>query len=90
MSFTPPRHQVRQVCRACHNVCFVPEGTEIDEQLGYRCEACEDADYERHHFDRTIAPAELIEPGVTPPEAQPTRGPFEVLSAQEPEPAEAS
>lgn len=57
----------RQVCRACNSVCFVQEGTEIPDE-GYRCEACENANYERYSFDKSLPHPEPADPFVQPSE----------------------
>jgi hypothetical protein len=58
--------QVRQECRACHNVCFVSADADgvappVPAE-GYRCEACEAAGYERYDFDKSLAPMDATEP----------------------------
>lgn len=67
--FAPQGPFVRQVCRACNNVCFVPESETIPTE-GYRCSACTAASYERSDFDKSLpppAPPATIEPGFIPP-----------------------
>lgn len=74
--FGPQGPLVRQICRACNNVCFVPENEPIPDQ-GYRCTACNEANYERRNFDKTLPPEKAIletpewsskiEPGFVPP-----------------------
>ena len=73
--------QVRQTCRACHNVCFVSADADgvappVPAE-GYRCEGCEAAGYERPDFDKSLpspeaAIAEPVEP--TPP-TEPSEAP---------------
>jgi hypothetical protein len=46
--------QVRHQCRACHNICFTPDGGPPEPAEGYRCEACEAAGYERYDFDKSL------------------------------------
>lgn len=60
---------VRHECRACKNICFTPLGPKVPDE-GYRCEACENANYERHDFDKSLPSPEaaIVEPvEPTPP-----------------------
>jgi hypothetical protein len=45
--------QIRHQCRACHNICFTPDGGPPEPAEGYRCEGCEAAGYERYDFDKS-------------------------------------
>lgn len=57
-TFDTINQQVRETCRACHNVCLV----DADEggvarpvpAEGFRCEGCEKAGYERYDFDKSL------------------------------------
>jgi hypothetical protein len=60
--FGTQANTIRQTCRACHNICFTPEGSPAIGTEGYRCEACEAAGYERYDFDKSLPRPE----GVTP------------------------
>jgi len=76
--------QVRQTCRACHNVCFVSADADgvappVPAE-GYRCEGCEAAGYERPDFDKSLAPMDATEPG----EATEATGDTEPIEATEP------
>jgi hypothetical protein len=50
--------QVREKCRACHNVCYVSADADgVAPPVaaeGYRCEGCEAAGYERYDFDKSL------------------------------------
>ena len=61
--FGTQANTIRQTCRACHNVCFTPEGSPAIGPDGYRCEACETAGYERYDFDKSLPRPEATEPG---------------------------
>lgn len=54
--FGTQANTIRQTCRACHNICFTPEGSPSIGREGYRCEACETAGYERRDFDKSLPP----------------------------------
>lgn len=50
--------QVRETCRACHNICYVSADADgVAPPVaaeGYRCEGCEAANYERYDFDKSL------------------------------------
>ena len=60
---------VRQVCRACRCVFNVPIGQDLGG-ADYRCEGCDNADYERHHFDKSLPAPESI---ATAPQEAPVK-----------------
>jgi hypothetical protein len=70
--FGTQANTIRQTCRACHNICFTPEGSPATGPEGYRCEACETAGYERYDFDKSLPRPEATEPGEATDAAEPT------------------
>ena len=83
--FGTQANTIRQTCRACHNICFTPEGSPAIGPEGYRCEGCEAAGYERYDFDKSLPRPEgaIAEPEPEPPsEARPSDEP---KSADEPQ-----
>jgi hypothetical protein len=63
--------QVRETCRACHNVCYVSADADGNAPPvpaeGYRCEGCDAAGYERYDFDKSLPRPEGAVAEPTPP-----------------------
>jgi hypothetical protein len=81
--FGTQANTIRQTCRACHNICFTPEGSPAIGPEGYRCEGCETAGYERYDFDKSLPrPEGATEPTPPPEPVQPTEPPDDASEAR--------
>jgi hypothetical protein len=82
--------QIRHKCRACHNICFTPDGSPPEPAEGYRCEGCEAAGYERYDFDKSLPRPEAAVAEPTPPTnpEQPIEPPSEARPSAEPKSTE--
>ena len=86
--FGTQANTIRQTCRACHNICFTPEGSPAIGPEGYRCEGCEAAGYERYDFDKSLPrpePTDATDPEPLPDSPSEARPSDEPKSTDEPQ-----